>query len=107
MGRFDFLVTLGCLGLFELRADSLHLAGGRGQASNDPATVAAKRVFAIGDELHLERRSRALATAVAVPIETLDLALANWGADVRATLGFPAETCDHAALQRARDALGL
>jgi hypothetical protein len=68
--------------------------------------VAAKRVFAIGEPLHLERRSTALAEAVSVPIETLDLALANWGAGERAKLGFPSETVDHQALARAREALG-
>ena len=64
-------------------------------------------MFAIGDPLHLERRSTALAEAVSVPIETLDLALANWGAGERAKLGFPPETVDHEALPQARDALGL
>jgi hypothetical protein len=106
-GRYELLVLLGRLGLYELQADSLHLAGGRGPSASDPATVAAKRVFAIGDPLHLERRSTALAEAVCVPIETLDLALANWGAGERAKLGFPPETVDHEALPQARDALGL
>jgi Alpha-glutamyl/putrescinyl thymine pyrophosphorylase clade 3 len=106
-GRYELLVLLGRLGLYELEADSLHLIGGRGPSASDPATVAAKRVFAIGDALHLERRSTALAEAVSVPIETLDLALANWGAEERATLGFPPETVDRQALARAHEALGL
>jgi hypothetical protein len=106
-GRYELLVLLGRLGLYELQADSLHLAGGGGPSASDPATVAAKRVFAIGDPLHLERRSTALAEAVSVPIETLDLALANWGARERAKLGFPPETVDHQALAQAREALGL
>ena len=105
--RYELLVMLGRLGLYELRADSLHLAGGRGPSAGDPATMAAKRVFAIGDPLHLERRSTALAEAVSVPIETLDLALANWGAGERATLGFPPETVDRRALAQALEALGL
>jgi hypothetical protein len=105
--RFDLLVTLGRLGCYQLHADSLHLAGMRGQASNDLSTVAAKRVFAIGDPLLLERRSAALAGAIAVPLETLDLALANWGAAQRATMGFPANTSDPGALERAHEALGL
>jgi hypothetical protein len=106
-GRYELLVMLGRLGLYELQADSLHLADGRGPSAGDPATVAAKRVFAIGDPHHLERRSTALAEAVCVPIETLDVALANWGADERATLGFPPETVDRQALGQAREALGL
>ena len=38
-GRYDLLVTLGRLGLYELRADSLHLAGARGRAAEDPTTA--------------------------------------------------------------------
>ncbi len=48
-----------------------------------------------------------LAQAVAVPVETLDLALANWQAPQRATLGFPSETQDDGAFERAGDVLGL
>jgi hypothetical protein len=105
-GRYDLLVTLGCLGLYELRADSLHLPSGR-LSSNDLTTLAAKRLFAIGDPIHLERRAAALAEAIAIPVETLDVALANWASPQRATLGFPAETSDPLALERARDALAL
>jgi hypothetical protein len=104
--RFDMLVTMGRLGLYALQADSLHLTGAGVQDSNDPAVTAAKRVFAIGEAQHLERRSAALAAAISVPIEALDPALANWGAGERATLGFPADTCDHAVLDRALDVLG-
>jgi hypothetical protein len=107
MGRYDLLVTLGRLGLYELRADALHFSDGRALAAGDLATVAAKRVFAIGDSLYLERRALALAEAIAVPVETLDLALANWGAGERATLGFRSDISDHHALERAREALEL
>jgi len=107
MGRYDLLVTLGRLGLYELQADSLHLAGVGGLSSSDLTTLAAKRLFAIGDPIHLERRAAALVEALEVPVETLDLAFANWTAPQRATLGFPAETSDPAALERAREALGL
>jgi hypothetical protein len=107
MGRYDMLVTLGRLGLYELRPDSLHLAGARGLAADDPTTLAAKRVFGIGDPLLLERRAGALAEAVSVPIEALDLALANWASSRRATLGFPEETGDADAFERSGDALGL
>lgn len=105
--RFELLLTLGALGLYELRADSLHLLGASGRGGDDATTIAAKRVFAIGDTLNLTRRSAALADAVAIPIGVLDLALANWGSGERVTLGFPVETNDPDALQRARGALAL
>jgi hypothetical protein len=105
-GRYDLLLTLGRLGIYELRPDSLHLSGGAGLAG-DPTTAAAKRVFAIGDPLLLERRAAALADAVAVPIETLDLGLSNWASPQRASVGFPPDACDGDALTRANGALGL
>jgi hypothetical protein len=107
MGRYDLLLTLGRLGLYELRPDSLHLAGTAGPSAGDPTALAAKRMFAIGDPLLLERRAGALAGALSVPIETLDLALANWGATQRATLGFPPEIVDRMVLERATDVFGL
>ena len=107
MGRYDLLVTLGRLGLYELRAGSLRLSGVGELSSSDLTTLAAKRLFAIGDPMLLERRAAALAEAIAVPLDTLDLALANWGSPPRATLGFPADTSDRGALERAHDALGL
>jgi hypothetical protein len=42
-----------------------------------------------------------------VPVETLDLALANWGSGARATLGLRPETRDHHALERCQEALEL
>jgi hypothetical protein len=107
MGRYELLLTLGRLGLYGLRPDSLHLSGAAGLSAGDPTALAAKRVFAIGDPLLLERRAGALAAAVSVPIETLDLALGNWGSGQRATLGFPIEISDSGVLERATDALGL
>jgi hypothetical protein len=86
---------------------SLHLSGATGLSAGDPTALAAKRVFAIGDPLLLERRAGALAAAVSLPIETLDLALGNWGSGQRATLGFPTEISDSGALERATEALGL
>jgi hypothetical protein len=106
VGRYDLLVTLGRLGLYELRADSLHLAGVGADAA-DPTTLAAKRVFGIADPLILDRRALALAQALGMPIEALDLALANWGAGERATLGFPADIADADAQARVRRALEL
>jgi hypothetical protein len=107
MGRYELLLMLGRLGIYELRPGSLHLAGARGLSVSDPTTLAAKRVFAIGDPLLLERRAAILAEAVSVPVETLELALANWASPQRATLGFPAGISDGEALERAADALGL
>jgi Alpha-glutamyl/putrescinyl thymine pyrophosphorylase clade 3 len=107
VGRYELLVTLGRLGCYELQADSLHLSGGRGLAAGDPTTVAAKRVFGIGDELLLDKRAAALAEAAGVPVESLDLALANWGSGQRATVGVAGQTQDNGAYERAGAALGL
>jgi hypothetical protein len=110
MGRYDLLVTLGCLGLYEMRADSLHFIGSNESSSGDLAALAAKRVFAIGDSLNLERRARALAEAISVPIETLDLALWNWSQPApgsRAMLGVRSECSDPHALERCREAFEL
>jgi hypothetical protein len=86
--RFDLLVTVGRLGLYDVRAGRLHLGG-----DND-VTLAAKRVLGIGDPLLLERRAAELAEACEVPLDALDLALFNWScpptpsaAPQRATLG--------------------
>jgi hypothetical protein len=110
VGRYDLLVTLGRLGLYELRADSLHLATrspSSAQHSSDHTLLAAKRIFGIGDALLLERRAIILAQALSTPIEALDLALANWAAPERATLGFPPDTHDVHAFERAHTALEL
>jgi hypothetical protein len=106
-GRYELLVILGRLGLYELRPDSLHVGGARGVSAEDATTLAAKRVFGIGDPLLLERRAAALAQVMLVPVETLDLALFNWAAPQRATLGFPADASDADALERAGAALVL
>jgi hypothetical protein len=107
MGRYDLLVTLGALGLYELGPDSLHLAGARGLSADDLTTLAAKRLFGIGDPLLLERRAAALAQAMSVPVAALDLALANWQAPQRASMGCPPDTSDGDAFERAGEALGL
>jgi hypothetical protein len=107
MGRYELLVTLGCVGLCEVSADALYFTNAPGAAHGDLATLAAKRIFGIGDPIHLEPRARELATATAVPIEALDLALANWEAGERATMGVSPEALDRQALERAREALGL
>jgi hypothetical protein len=132
IGRYDLLVTLGRLGLYELRADSLHLSvrpgsrpmptAGTVAAGEEVTLAAAKRVFGIGDPIHIERRAVALAEAIATPVEALDLALFNWGfppvsplasaptmdhEGERVTLGFAADTSDAHAFERALSALEL
>jgi hypothetical protein len=107
IGRYELLVVLGRLGLYELLPDSLQLAGARGLAGDDPTTLAAKRVFGIGDPLLLERRAAALAQEAGLPIDALDLALANWAAPRPATLGFSREGADADAFERVGAALGL
>ncbi|MGN6188690.1 MAG: hypothetical protein ACTHOE_07305 [Conexibacter sp.] len=108
--RFDLLVTLGQLGLHELRADALRLGGA------DETTVAAKRVFGIADTLLLERRASDLANAAELPLAALDLALWNWnrpprpgagGERERATLGAVGIEPDADAYARVAAALGL
>jgi hypothetical protein len=82
--RYEVLVLLGTLGVFDLKPWSLHLTD-----PLDPTTVAAKRIFAIGDAMNLQRRAGDLAAAADVPIEALDLALLNWSRpeDDRVTAG--------------------
>lgn len=100
--RFDLLVTLGRLGVYELRADALKLGG------TDTVTVGAKRAFGIGDPLLLERRASELAEACGLPLESLDVALYNWERGKRATLGMGAEIQDDdAPLGNIRTALGM
>jgi hypothetical protein len=93
--RYELLVSLGRLGIYDLSADSLQLSASRPGNGEDAATLAAKRVFGIGDPLLLDRRAAALAEAASVPLEGLDLALSNWAGPERATYGFhPAEEPD-------------
>jgi len=108
--RFDLLVTLGELGLHDMRASTLHFGG------PDETTVAAKRVFGIADTLLLERRAGEFAAAGEVPPAALDLALWNWnrpprpgsaGERDRATLGVVGAEPDADAYARVAAALGL
>jgi hypothetical protein len=84
--RYELLVLLGSLGVFDVRGWSLHLTD-----AMDPTTIAAKRVFGIGDAMNLQRRASDLATTLDVPMEALDLALLNWsrGDGERITAGAP------------------
>jgi len=108
--RFDLLVTLGQLGLADVRAGALQLGGA------DDTTLAAKRIFGIADTLLLERRAADLASAGDVPLAALDLALWNWsrpprpGADGerdRTALGAAEAESDADAYARVAAALGL
>jgi hypothetical protein len=100
--RFDLLVTLGRLGVYEMRAGSLYLGG------DNEVTVAAKRALGIGDPMLLERRAAALAEACGLPLEGLDLGLYNWERGERATGGLgPGVQPDPDALPSARAGLGL
>jgi hypothetical protein len=71
--RYELLVLLGALGVFDMQPWSLHLGD-----AMDPTTIAAKRIFGIGDAINLQRRASDLATTLGVPMEALDLALLNW-----------------------------
>jgi hypothetical protein len=94
--RYELLVLLGALGVFEMRPWSLHLAD-----AMDPTTIAAKRVFGIGDTINLQRRASDLSTTLDVPMEALDLALLNWsrGGDERITAGAPEVAFDERATE--------
>lgn len=100
--RFELLVSLGTLGVYDLRPANLQLGG------DDVVTLAAKRALAIGDPLVLERRAAQLAEASQLPLAALDLALYNWEAGERASGGLgPDAQPDPAATAAARAALGL
>jgi hypothetical protein len=100
--RFELLVTLGVLGVYELEAASLALGG------DNSVTVGAKRALGIGDPLLLDRRATELASASGVPLAALDLALHNWERNERALEGLPAGTePDSRLLDGVAQALGL
>jgi hypothetical protein len=100
--RYDLLVTLGRLGVYEMRGGRLHLGG------SDPVTLAAKRILGIGDPLLLERRAGDLAEACGLPVEALDLGFYNWERGTRFSGGLPAATdSDPEAVDAARAALAL
>jgi hypothetical protein len=100
--RYDLLVTLGRLGVYDLHGGTLQLGG------DNEVTVAAKRALGIGDSLLLERRAAELAGAGEVDLEALDLGLYNWGSGERTGLGInPGEAVDDATLDAVRRSLGL
>jgi hypothetical protein len=98
--RFDLLVTLGRLGVFDMRAGALQLGG------DNEVTVAAKRALGIGDPMLLERRSADLAAACGVELEALDVAFHNWGRGLSFKFGVASEP-DELLLAAARDGLRL
>jgi hypothetical protein len=98
--RYDLLLTLGVLGRHPLIAPSLLVV------DDDPVTVAAKRIFGIGDRMMLESRAKRLATAVGSPVAALDLGIENWARSERITQGVP-DADGVAAGERALAALGL
>lgn len=103
-GRYDLLVVAGRLGLVEADAPAL-LAGDR-----DDATLAAKRVFGIGDRLLLDRRAAELAEQAELPVAALDLALVNLDRPAgapRIRLGASEAAADLDAWARAAAALGV
>lgn len=71
--RYELLVTLGAVGLYELEADALYVGG-----EDDATTLAAKRVLSSGETMLLERRARELAQACGIPLAALDRGLAIW-----------------------------
>jgi hypothetical protein len=100
--RFELLILMGRLGLYDLRAGKLQLSG------ENEATWAAKRALGIGDPLLLDRRAAELAAACDVQLETLDVAFHNWGSGTREGLGFsPDAEVDELVLARSRSAFGL
>ncbi|HWD85526.1 MAG TPA: hypothetical protein VG321_07225 [Solirubrobacteraceae bacterium] len=100
--RYELLVSLGRLGVFDLRGGRLQLSG-----DNEP-TLAAKRALGIGDPMLLERRAGELAAACGVPLEALDLGLFNWGTGLRVYSGLPRdEEADPALVEGCRAALGV
>jgi hypothetical protein len=70
-------------------------------------TTAAKRALGIGDPMLLERRAAALAEACQLPLASLDLALYNWEAERRATVGMPDLQPDPTRLATVRTTIGL
>ncbi|MDQ3631160.1 MAG: hypothetical protein M3417_07830 [Actinomycetota bacterium] len=88
--RYEFVTLAGALGLIDAAPQSLLLA----DAAATP-TMAAKRIFGIGDPLLLGRRAGELAAEAGIGLAGFDLALQNWGAPedgrIRAGSALPPE----------------
>jgi hypothetical protein len=100
--RYELLVVLGRLGVYDVRPWSLHLS----TDPLDPTVVASKRVLAIGDPLLLQRRAAELVEAVGVPIEALDLGLTNWSRPEGERITAGATVGETGAALPRRDAIG-
>jgi hypothetical protein len=98
--RYDFLVTAGRLGLADVQGAALHFG-------DDATTLAAKRVFGIGDALLLARRAGELARDADVPVEALDVALFNWGQPSAGRVTFGVAEADEGLRATAAAALGV
>jgi len=72
--RYEFVTLAGALGLIDAVPQSLLLA----DAAATP-TMAAKRIFGIGDPLLIGRRAGELAAEGGIDLSAFDLALQNWG----------------------------
>lgn len=72
--RYEFVTLAGALGLIDATPQSLLLA----DATATP-TMAAKRIFGIGDPLLIGRRAGELAAEAGIGLAAFDLALQNWG----------------------------
>ena len=83
--KYDFLVTLGALGVVPMDAGTLVV----GRDALEPVIGAAKRITGIGDAITIERRSADLAHGLGLPFAALDLAFFNFdrAEDERATMG--------------------
>lgn len=98
--RFEFLVSVGALGLCDVAAASLF-------PGDDEAGVGAKRLLGIADALLVDRRAVELAEACGVPLAALDLAFFNWQhPEGRATMGATV-TADEVAVKAVEAALAL
>ena len=74
VARYEFVTLIGALGLIDAAPQSLLLA----DAAAAP-TMAAKRIFGIGDPLLIGRRAGELAAEAGIGLSAFDLALQNWG----------------------------
>ena len=100
--RFEFLVSLGMLGVYELRPGALALGG------TDAVTVAAKRALGIGDPMLLERRAAHVAGELGVSLAALDLGFYNWERGERVRAGVPDDVgADPGLVETSLGVLGL
>ncbi len=100
--RYELLVSLGSLGVYDLRPGTLAVGGG------DQVTVAAKRALGIGDTMLLERRATQLADGAGIPLAALDLGFYNWERGERATVGLsPGSEPDPQLQQAVQTALAI